>query len=154
MLKSHNYAVCTMSIKNMALGAPARTGKGYYHAGFHLIHYNMLVTAQAMQPFWGAAVIDAHEGMEGNGPSQGTQVASRLAIASDRVGAECMGVDTKWAGEPTGALPPPRPSSSNLLPRLIGFAEVVARIGDGKGAIPLGGDFDPLAIRAASMLAM
>ena len=91
MLKSHNYAVCTMSIKNMALGAPARTEKAYYHAGFHLIHYNMLVTAQAMQPSWGVTVIDGHEGMEGNGPSQGTPVASRLAIASDRVGAECMG---------------------------------------------------------------
>jgi uncharacterized protein (DUF362 family) len=104
MLKSHNYAVCTMSIKNMVLGAPARTEKAYYHAGFHLIHYNMLVTAQAMQPFWGVTVIDGHEGMEGNGPSQGTPVDSRLAIAStdyvaaDRVGVECMGVDPKWVG--------------------------------------------------------
>jgi uncharacterized protein (DUF362 family) len=104
MLKSHNYAVVTMSIKNMVLGAPARTEKAYYHAGFHLIHYNMLVTAQAMQPFWGATVIDGHEGMEGNGPSQGIPVASRLAIAStdfvaaDRVGVECMGVDPKWVG--------------------------------------------------------
>jgi uncharacterized protein (DUF362 family) len=104
MLKSHNYAVVTMSIKNMVLGAPARTEKAYYHAGFHLIHYNMLVTAQAMQPYWGLAVIDGHEGMEGNGPSQGTPVASRLAIAStdfvaaDRVGVECMGVDPTWVG--------------------------------------------------------
>ena len=104
MLKSHNYAVVTMSIKNMVLGAPERNEKSYYHAGFHLIHYNMLVTAQAMQPYWGAAVIDAHEGMEGSGPSQGTPVASRLAIAStdfvaaDRVGVECMGVDPNWVG--------------------------------------------------------
>jgi uncharacterized protein (DUF362 family) len=104
MLKSHNYAVVTMSVKNMVLGAPARPEKVYYHAGFHLIHYNMLVTAQAMQPYWGATVIDGHEGMEGNGPSQGTPVASRLAIAStdfiaaDRVGVECMGVDPKWVG--------------------------------------------------------
>jgi uncharacterized protein (DUF362 family) len=49
-------------------------------------------------------VIDGHEGMEGNGPSQGTPVASTLAIAStdfvaaDRVGVECMGVDPKWVG--------------------------------------------------------
>ena len=49
-------------------------------------------------------MIDGHEGMEGNGPSQGTPVASRLAIAStdfvaaDRVGVECMGVDPKWVG--------------------------------------------------------
>jgi len=104
MLKSHNYAVATMSVKNMVLGAPARNDKALYHAGFHLIHYNMLVTAQEMQPYWGLAVIDGYEGMEGNGPSQGTPVASRLAIAStdfvaaDRVGVECMGVDPDWVG--------------------------------------------------------
>ena len=46
MLKSHNYAVVTGSVKNMVLGAPARTDKVLYHAGFHLCHYNMVVTAQ------------------------------------------------------------------------------------------------------------
>ena len=104
MLKSHNYAVVTMSVKNMVVGAPFRNDKAIYHAGFHLIHYNMLVTAQAMAPYWGLAVIDGHEGMEGNGPAQGVPVPSRLAIAStdfvaaDRVGVECMGVDPDWVG--------------------------------------------------------
>ena len=113
ILKVHNYAVATMSVKNMTLGAPLRSAKtstenfnhkALYHAGFHLIHYNMLVTAQAMQPYWGVAVIDGYEGMEGNGPASGTPVASKLAIAStdfiaaDRVGVECMGIDPKWVG--------------------------------------------------------
>jgi len=62
------------------------------------------VTAQSMQPYWGAAVIDGYEGMEGNGPAQGTPVASKLAIAStdfvaaDRVGVDCMGVNPEWVG--------------------------------------------------------
>jgi len=57
-----------------------------------------------MQPYWGLAVIDGHEGMEGNGPVMGTPVASKLAIAStdfiaaDRVAVECMGVDPNWVG--------------------------------------------------------
>jgi len=113
LLKSHNYAVASLGVKNMVLGAPLRSApkstenfnhKASYHAGFHLIHYNMLVTAQSMQPFWGVSVIDGFEGMEGNGPVSGTPVESKLAIAStdfiaaDRVGVECMGVDPKWAG--------------------------------------------------------
>ena len=77
LLKSHNYAVASLGMKNMVLGAPLRSGpkttenfnhKASYHAGFHLIHYNMLVTAQAMQPYFGVSVIDGWEGMEGNGP--------------------------------------------------------------------------------------
>jgi uncharacterized protein (DUF362 family) len=42
--------------------------------------------------------------MEGNGPSSGTPVPSRVAIAStdfiaaDRVGVEAMGIDAKWIG--------------------------------------------------------
>ena len=67
-------------------------------------HYNMLLTAQKMRPYWGAAVLDGFEGMEGNGPASGTPVASRIAIAStdfiaaDRVGVECMGIDPAWPG--------------------------------------------------------
>ena len=113
LLKSHNYAVASLGVKNMVLGAPLRSAptskenfnhKASYHAGFHLIHYNMVVTAQSMQPFWGVSLIDGFEGMEGNGPVSGTPVESKLAIAStdfiaaDRVGVECMGVDPKWVG--------------------------------------------------------
>ncbi len=57
-----------------------------------------------MAKFWHATVIDGYEGMEGNGPSSGTPVPSRIAIASpdfiaaDRVGVEAMGIDPTWMG--------------------------------------------------------
>jgi uncharacterized protein (DUF362 family) len=111
MLKTHNVTVCTLSVKNMTLGAPLHNApkeakhwndKRKYHAGVRNTNYNMMVTAQKMAPCWGATLIDGYEGMEGNGPSSGTPVASRLAIAStdfiaaDRVGVECMGVNPLW----------------------------------------------------------
>jgi uncharacterized protein (DUF362 family) len=113
LLKSHNYAVVSLSVKNMVMGAPLHSApkgterfnhKQSYHAGYHLMHYNLLATAQSLQPYWGVSVIDAFEGMEGNGPVSGTPVPSRLALASndfiaaDRVGIECMGIDPRWAG--------------------------------------------------------
>ena len=111
ILKTHNVAVCTLSVKNMTLGAPLHNApkeakrwndKRKYHTGVRGTNYNMMLTAQKMAPFWGATVIDGFEGMEGNGPSSGTPVASKLAIAStdyiaaDRVGVECMGVNPLW----------------------------------------------------------
>jgi uncharacterized protein (DUF362 family) len=113
ILKAHNYYVATLSVKNMVLGAPLHNApqetqrwsdKRRFHAGYHVGHYNMLTTAQALQPHWGVAVIDGFEGMEGNGPIRGTAVPSRVAIAStdfiaaDRVGVECMGLDPRWVG--------------------------------------------------------
>jgi uncharacterized protein (DUF362 family) len=113
MLKTHNMAIATLSMKNMILGAPLHQApketkrwndKRRYHVGIRQSLYNFFLTAQKMQPYWGAAVIDGFEGMEGNGPSMGTPVASRIAIAStdfiaaDRVGAETMGIDPNWLG--------------------------------------------------------
>jgi uncharacterized protein (DUF362 family) len=113
ILKTHNTVVATLSVKNMTLGAPLRSGpketprwndKRHYHGGVRQTHYDMLVTAQKMQPFWGATVIDGFEGMEGNGPASGLPVPSRIAIASadyvaaDRVGLEAMGIDPAWVG--------------------------------------------------------
>jgi uncharacterized protein (DUF362 family) len=112
-MKTHNAVVATLSIKNMALGAPLRSGpkesarwsdKRRYHVGIRQMHYNIMLTAQRMRPFFGATVIDGFEGMEGNGPNSGLPVPSRLAIAStdyvaaDRVGIECMGIDPGWVG--------------------------------------------------------
>jgi uncharacterized protein (DUF362 family) len=112
-MKTHNIAVVTLSIKNMVLGAPLHQApkdttrwndKRRFHVGIRQSMYNMFLTAQRLQPNWGATVIDGFEGMEGNGPAAGTPVPSRVAIAStdyvaaDRVGAECMGVDASWLG--------------------------------------------------------
>jgi uncharacterized protein (DUF362 family) len=101
-----------MSIKNMVLGAPLRSAPGAtewndkrkYHVGLRQTHYNMLVTAEKMKPFFGVAVLDGFEGMEGDGPTQGTPVESHVAIAStdflaaDRVGLEVMGINPDWVG--------------------------------------------------------
>lgn len=113
VLKTHNVVVATLSVKNMTLGAPLRSGpkeakrwndKRVYHGGVRQTHYDILLTAQKMQPFWGATVIDGFEGMEGNGPASGTPVPSRMAIASadyiaaDRIGVEAMGINPAWVG--------------------------------------------------------
>ncbi len=112
MLKTHNCVVATLSVKNMALGAPLHSAPGdspwndkrVVHNGLRQLHYNIFLAAQSLRPFWGAAVLDGFEGMEGNGPGAGTPVASRIAIASadfvaaDRVGIEAMGINPEWMG--------------------------------------------------------
>jgi uncharacterized protein (DUF362 family) len=112
-LKTHNAVVATLSVKNMTLGAPLRSGpkesarwsdKRRYHVGIRQMHYNIMLTAQRMKPSWGATVIDGFEGMEGNGPNSGIPVPHRVAVAStdyvaaDRVGVELMGIDPAWVG--------------------------------------------------------
>jgi uncharacterized protein (DUF362 family) len=112
MLKSHNVVVATMSVKNMAMGAPLRSAPGEakwsdkskVHPNVREGNCNMLLNAQKLRPHWGVAVIDGFEGMEGNGPIGGTLVPSHLAIAStdflaaDRVGLEVMGINPDWVG--------------------------------------------------------
>jgi len=113
VLKTHNTVVATMSVKNMVLGAPLRSVRGEqpvwsekrkFHVGIRQTHVNMLLVAERLRGNWGAAVIDGYEGMEGDGPNDGTPVESRIAIAStdyiaaDRVGVEAMGIDADWLG--------------------------------------------------------
>jgi uncharacterized protein (DUF362 family) len=112
MLKTHNSVVATLSVKNMVLGSPLHSVPGElpwndkrkYHVGIRQMHLNMLMTAQKLQPYWGLAVIDGFEGMQGDGPSNGTAVPSHVAIAStdfvaaDRVGVEVMGINPDWIG--------------------------------------------------------
>jgi uncharacterized protein (DUF362 family) len=111
LLKTHNACVATLAIKNMALAAPLHSvarerpwwnDKRKYHGGVRQTHYNIMLTAQKLAPFWGVALIDGYEGMEGSGPTSGSPVPSRIAIAStdfvaaDRVGIEAMGIDPLW----------------------------------------------------------
>ena len=113
ILKTHNTVVATLSLKNMALGAPLHSArkesrgwndKRLYHGGVRQTHVDIALTAERLQPFWGAAVLDGWEGMEGNGPGDGSLVPSRIAIAStdylaaDRVGIEVMGINPEWVG--------------------------------------------------------
>jgi uncharacterized protein (DUF362 family) len=114
LFKTHNMCVATLSVKNMVMGTPlhglsqgwswreAWSDKRKYHIGVRGGTYNMMLTAQKLAPFWGVAVIDGFEGMEGNGPAMGTPVPSHVAVAStdfiaaDRVGVECMGINPLW----------------------------------------------------------
>ncbi|MGE5293324.1 MAG: DUF362 domain-containing protein [Solirubrobacterales bacterium] len=113
ILKTHNTVIATLSLKNMALGAPLHSArnasqgwndKRLYHGGVRQTHVGIMMTIQRLQPFLGAAVLDGWEGMEGNGPGGGTLVPSRIAVAStdyvaaDRVGVEVMGMNPEWIG--------------------------------------------------------
>ena len=113
MPKAHNYVVATLSVKNICMGAPLHSSKNdaaawhdkpKYHAGYRQMHLNLLLTAKALSPNWGVAVIDGFEGMENDGPVNGTPVDHRIAIAStdfiaaDRVGVEAMGINPQWVG--------------------------------------------------------
>jgi hypothetical protein len=62
MLKTHNTAIATLSIKNMVLGAPLQFApnetphwneKRKFHVGLRQTHDNMLLTAQATEPVIG-----------------------------------------------------------------------------------------------------
>ncbi len=112
VMKTHNVVIATLSVKNMVMGAPLHAPGGSdpnsckrkFHEGVRQSNHSMFVTAHRLAPFWGVAVIDGYEGMEGNGPTDGTRVASRIAIAStdfiaaDRVAVECMGIDPATIG--------------------------------------------------------
>ena len=111
ILKTHNTVVATLSLKNMARRAPAQspqrgplerqTALSWRRAPNARGYCAM---AQKLQPYWGATVLDGWEGMEGNGPTAGTAVPSRIAVAStdyvaaDRVGVEVMGINPDWIG--------------------------------------------------------
>jgi uncharacterized protein (DUF362 family) len=115
VLKTHNFVVATMAVKNMVVGAALHTPPGNapfalsekrkYHVGVRGGNYNMFMATQRMLPTnWGIGIVDGFEGMEGNGPGQGTPVGHRIALAStdflavDRVSLECMGIDASWPG--------------------------------------------------------
>ena len=101
-LKTHNSVVMTGSIKNLAMAAPLNPGavngskpisykRNMHSGGSRFLHYNMfLMTPHVMPDF---AIIDGLEGMEGNGPINGTPVDHRIALASfDPVAMDSMAV--------------------------------------------------------------
>jgi uncharacterized protein (DUF362 family) len=111
--KTHDRAVATLSLKNIVFGAPVkdkgfgfgkdrktgtRSDKSIVHgSGYRGINYNLYALAPRLHPH--LAVIDGFEGMEGNGPNNGTPVEHKVCVvstdwlAADRVAVELMGID-------------------------------------------------------------
>jgi uncharacterized protein (DUF362 family) len=91
-LKTHNAVVMTGSVKNLAMAAPLNPGtvvgsarplsyKSHMHSGgSRYLHYNIFVMLPYVRPDF--AIIDGVEGMEGDGPINGTPVDHRIAMAS------------------------------------------------------------------------
>ncbi len=116
--KTHDRIVATLSLKNIVVGAPikdagfrwgpgsrsgAKNDKPITHGnGFRGINYNLYALASRLHPH--LAVIDGYEGMEGEGPTGGTPVQSRVCVvstdwlAADRVALELMGIDFAKVG--------------------------------------------------------
>ena len=101
-LKTHNTLVVTLTAKNMLLGSPfvdgTRSDKSRLHTpGIRGMNFDVFLLAQKIQPR--LAILDGLEGMEGNGPTDGTPVEHGVALAStdfiaaDRVGCQLMDID-------------------------------------------------------------
>ena len=112
-MKTHDRVIATLSLKNIVFGAPVKdigfawetTGRRgaindkpiVHGGGFKGINYNLFVLSKILHP--DLAIVDGFEGMEGNGPNDGTPVDHRICLAgldwlaTDRVGIELMGID-------------------------------------------------------------
>jgi len=102
-LKTHNSVVMTAGLKNIAMAAPfnsaavdgggqAKAHKWKMHSGGpRWLHYNMFLMAQSIRPNF--TIIDGVEGMEGDGPINGTPVDHRIALA----GFDAVAVDSMCA---------------------------------------------------------
>ncbi|MBM4128524.1 MAG: DUF362 domain-containing protein [Nitrospira sp.] len=101
-LKVHDAVVVTLSIKNMAMGSIFVHDKTLVHQGFKKTNVNIVEIAKHVWP--DLSVIDGFVGMEGDGPTYGTQVFVGIAISStdplaaDRVACEVMSVDFNKVG--------------------------------------------------------
>ena len=112
-MKTHDRVIATLSLKNIALGAPikdigynwtssskvgATNDKPIVHgSGNKATNYNIFMLSKILHP--DLAIIDGFESMEGNGPNFGTPVDHRICVAgldwlaADRTGVELMGID-------------------------------------------------------------
>jgi uncharacterized protein (DUF362 family) len=85
-------------------GKSGRNDKPIIHGGNTIrgINFNLFKLAEQLRPH--LAVIDGFNGMEGDGPCNGTPVEHRICIASadflaaDRIAVEVMGVDFAKVG--------------------------------------------------------
>jgi len=117
VMKTHDRVVVTLGLKNLVVGAIIKdvgyrwgagskgvNDKPLVHGGPQNqgIHFNLFDLSKRIHP--DLTVLDGFEGMEHNGPNDGTPVDHRIALAStdwlavDRVGAHLMGFDFNRIG--------------------------------------------------------
>ncbi|MBN1973719.1 MAG: DUF362 domain-containing protein [Sedimentisphaerales bacterium] len=107
-LKTHNSVIATLGLKNMVMGCPLNAGRNSsYKRTMHgsssrWLHYNMYLVAQKVRPQ--LTVLDGLEGMQGNGPMNGTPVEHGVSLAGtdvmavDSIGAQLMDVPLENLG--------------------------------------------------------
>jgi uncharacterized protein (DUF362 family) len=112
-LKTHNTVVMTAGIKNIGMCAPLNPGavngaraisykRNMHSGGSRWLHYNLFLMAQSVRPDF--TIIDGVEGMEGNGPINGTPVDHRIGLAGfdvvaiDSLCARMMGIPLENVG--------------------------------------------------------
>jgi len=113
-MKTHQFVIATLTLKNLVFGAPvkdrgykrgtnAKSDKAIVHGnGQKGGNYNLFSMAYYIRPDLG--FVDGYEGMEGNGPTQGTPVDHKVCIAGldwlsvERVGIELMGLNPEDLG--------------------------------------------------------
>ncbi|HUT62959.1 MAG TPA: DUF362 domain-containing protein, partial [Anaerolineae bacterium] len=113
-LKTHNTVVATLTLKNVVMGAPQKilsqniNDKSKVHATSRnnrspkMLNFNLFRLAHSVYP--DLCVIDGFEGLQGDGPNEGTAVESRVALAGtdfvavDRIGLELMGIPWENVG--------------------------------------------------------
>ena len=113
-LKTHNCVVTTLTSKNVVMGSPQKilpkkindktkmhaTSKG--NGSAKMLNFNLFRLAHRVRP--DLCVIDGFEGLQGDGPNEGSAVESRVALAGfdfvsvDRIGTELMGVPWEDVG--------------------------------------------------------
>jgi len=87
--KTHDMAIVTLSLKNMAVGSLLGGQKSRCHQDTPGININLYRMARYVAPH--LAILDGFEAMEGNGPCSGDAVDWRVAIAStDFVAADSL----------------------------------------------------------------
>ena len=117
-MKTHDRVFATLSLKNIVVGSPVKdagfsfspsrkkgssSDKPIMHgSGFRGLNYNLYTMSHQLHPH--LAIIDGYDGMEGNGPNDGTPVDHRICLAgldwlaTDRIGIELMGIDYNNVG--------------------------------------------------------
>jgi len=100
--KTHDTVIVTLSLKNMVVGSILGGDKPRIHQGYPAINLTLAHLGRWLRPHLG--VIDGFAGMEGDGPTAGTEVPHRVALAStdpialDVICAYLMGFDPREIG--------------------------------------------------------